>query len=307
MEATPGPVSAHAGGKVILLGEHAVVHGEPAIVAGLPAGVTVRVTPRPGPGTEIAATGGLDDPRLARAVAEARALAGIEAERGLAVEIAGDLPVAVGLGSSAALCVALVRALEAASGRVASDDDVARNAHRLEGIFHGTPSGVDGTAATYGGLLWFEAGPPPRHHVLRPARAFDVVVVLSGSRHETGRTVAGLRERAAASPRVYRPVLGAIGALVRAAREAIEGGELELLGELMTMNHGLLRACGVSTAELDAIVEDALAEGARGAKLTGAGGGGAVIALPAGEPAALAGAMQARGHECFAVALAPRS
>jgi mevalonate kinase len=278
-----------------LLGEHAVVHGQPALVAGLDARVTVTISPCEGEGARIAVAGEACDARLDRVAREACVRAGLRDRDGVAIEVAGDLPVAVGLGSSAALSVALVRALAAATGRDLSDHEVAREAHPLECIFHGTPSGVDGAAATFGGLLWFEAGMPPRHEPVRPARSIELAVVLGGSRHDTSRTVGGLRERAAAAPAVYRPVFEAIGALVRAARSAIEQGDLPLLGELMSMDHRLLAACGVSTPELDATVAAACAEGALGAKLTGGGGGGAAIALAEGAVEPLAARLRSRG------------
>jgi len=284
---------------VILLGEHVVVHGEPALVAGIDRGVRVEVVPvDAAPPPEDAAGEG-----LARAVAHAAALLGIERES-FAVEVTGDLPIAMGLGSSAALAVALLRALAASTGDTLADDAVARHAHEIERLFHGTPSGVDGTAATYGGVLWFEAGPPPRHErVLVPA-PLPLVVLLSRTPHTTARTVGGLRERAATAPAVFAPVFGAVGALVRSARAALERGDHGLLGALMTMNHGLLRALGVSTPELDGIVDAALACGALGAKLTGAGGGGAVIALPADDPAALRARLAERDIAGFTVHVA---
>lgn len=279
-------------GKIILLGEHVVVHGQPAIVAGLDRGVDVAVER----GREQPDL----DPRVASAVGLAAQLLGVTPS-GCGLRITGDLPIGMGLGSSAALAVALLRALAAAADLHPSPDMVASHAHEIERLFHGTPSGVDSTAATYGGLLWFEAGPPPRHERIRLRGGLPLVVVLSRTEHATATTVGSLRERAAAAPEVYRPVFAAVGELVRAARHALEAGERRRLGELMTMNHGLLRACGVSTPELDGIVDAALAAGARGAKLTGAGGGGAVIALPAdaGEP--LAERLGARGYTCFVV------
>jgi hydroxymethylglutaryl-CoA reductase len=279
-------------GKVILLGEHVVVHGKPAIVAGLDRGVRVIIEP----GRDSTTL----DPRVAEALQRAITLLGIE-PADLTLRISGDLPIGMGLGSSAALAVALLRALADAAGFAIGEDDVAAHAHEIEKLFHGTPSGVDSTAATHGGLLWFEAGPPPRHERVTASASLPLVVVLSRTVHATARTVGSLRDRAAAAPDVYRPVFAAVGELVRAARRAIESGARERLGELMTMNHGLLRACGVSTAELDAIVDTALDAGACGAKLTGAGGGGAVIALPADEGASLARALGAAGHECFVV------
>jgi hydroxymethylglutaryl-CoA reductase len=290
-----------ANGKVILLGEHAVVHGQPAIVVGLELGVRIEVEPldagpRRGPG---------GDPRLEQMIDAAAARLGIPAAASFAVAIGGELPVAIGLGSSAALCVALVRALAAASELRISPAEVAAHAHALEGI--GTPSGVDSTAATYGGVLWFLAGPPPAHEPIRLRRDLGLVIALSGTRHETGRTVGGLRQRVAARPDVYRPVLKAIGALVVSARRALEEGDHELLGELMNMNHALLAACAVSTPQLEETVEMARCCGALGAKLTGGGGGGAVVALAPADPHDLAAALRDQGCEAFATRIAATS
>jgi len=285
--------TASAAGKVILLGEHVVVHGHPGLVAGIDRGVRVTIVPC-APGTPPVRA----DAALDAASALARRLLGL-GDRSFLVEIDGNLPIGMGLGSSAALAVALLRALAASGGMPLTDAEVAEHAHQIERLFHGTPSGVDSTAATYGGVLWFAAGPPVRHERLTLRAPLPLVVVLSRTPHATARTVGSLRERAAAAPEVYQPVFAAIAALVGAARRALEGDERARLGELMTMNHGLLRACGVSTAELDALVAAALDAGAAGAKLTGAGGGGAVIALPAAAPEPLLAALAAQGHECF--------
>jgi mevalonate kinase len=292
-----------ANGKVILLGEHAVVHGQPAIAVGLELGVRVEVEPldrgpRRPPG---------DDPRLAQMVDAAASRLGIPDATSFAVSVGGELPIAIGLGSSAALCVALVRALAAASGLRTTPAEVAACAHALESIFHGTPSGVDSTTATYGGVLWFLAGPPPTHETIRLRRDLGLVIALSGTRHETGQTVGGLRQRVAARPDVYRPVLQAIGALVASARGALEAGDHELLGDLMNMNHALLAACGVSTPQLEETVEKARRCGALGAKLTGGGGGGAVVALAPSDPHDLAAALRDRGCEAFATRIAATS
>lgn len=292
--------SASAGGKVILLGEHVVVHGHPAIVAGIDRGVTVTVLPR-SPATPATPS---DDARLAEAIALAAKLLDVDGGA-FEVRIAGDLPIGMGLGSSAALAVALLRALATSAGRGPAEQEMAAQAHQIERVFHGTPSGVDSTAAAYGGVLWFEAGPPVRFERLTLRAPLPLVVVLSRTVHATSQTVGGLRERAAHAPAVYHPVFAAVAALVVAARAALERDDRPQLGALMTMNHGLLRACGVSTAELDAIVAAALAAGALGAKLTGAGGGGAVLALPDGAPGPLLAALRAAGHECFATVLAP--
>ncbi len=219
--------------------------------------------------------------------------------RALEVTIEGDLPIAVGLGSSAALAVALVRAVAGLQGRALDDGTAASAANEVEKIFHGTPSGIDATTAARRGLLWFETGPPMRWQTIRAGETLPVVVALSGTRHHTGETVGSLRARAAASPEVYAPIFGAIGELVRTARGAIEDANWSLLGELMSMNHELLRACGVSTGELDRLVDDARRCGALGAKLTGAGGGGAAIAIANGDPGELIRQLRDRGWEAF--------
>jgi hydroxymethylglutaryl-CoA reductase len=283
---------ASASGKVILLGEHVVVHGHPAIVAGLGRGLSVTIAPGDGPPSH--------DVKLGQAITLAARLVGV-APDGFTVAIDGDLPIGMGLGSSAALAVALLRALAAAGGIPLGTPEVAAAAHEIERLFHGTPSGVDSTAAAHGGVLWFEAGPPPRHQRLTLPRALPLLVVLSRTTHTTAQTVGSLRERAAAAPEVYQPVFTAIADLVRSARAALERDDRGRLGALMTMNHRLLQACGVSTPELDALVDSCLAAGALGAKLTGAGGGGAVIALPPDDGAALAAALGRAGHEALAV------
>ncbi len=292
------PASGAAGGKLILLGEHAVVHGEPAIAAALSSGIRVTIVPRE---DDLRTVDGepAGDARLARAIAIAADRLGLGSERGFDTAIEGDLPEAVGLGSSASLSVALVRALAAASGASLSGDALAEAAHAVEGAFHGTPSGVDVTTVLHGGLGWYEVGPPRRWEAIVPAKAIDLVVVVADRRHDTGRTVGSLRERATAHPGLYRPLFRAIGELVREARSAIEAGDRERLGEAMTLDHGLLRACGVSTPALDTAVEEALGKGALGAKLTGGGGGGAIVALSADDAERLAARLDRPGRPAF--------
>lgn len=269
------------------------MHGQPAIATAL--GQEVRATVRHGSG----ASGDGVPESLRAAVDAALGAVGTKDADDLAVSVDGDLPIAVGLGSSAALAVALVRALADLDGRTLDDEEAARAANEIEKVFHGTPSGIDATTAARRGLLCFEIGPPIRCDAIE-ADLPPLVVALSGTRHHTGETVGGLRARAEAAPEVYEPVFRAIGDLVRAAREAMEGGAWPKLGELMSMNHELLRACGVSTDALDRVVADARSCGALGAKLTGAGGGGAAIALADGAPEPLVEKLRQRGWEAFA-------
>ncbi|HAC81324.1 MAG TPA: mevalonate kinase [Deltaproteobacteria bacterium] len=271
-----------ASGKVILLGEHAVVHGSPAIAAGLEQGVEISLQPAREQARDVP-TGA--DPRLAEAFRQAASLTGIPDSIGLSLSIRSELPEAVGFGSSAALAVGLVRACLAGQEEIWSNAEVAVAANSIEKIFHGRPSGIDATTAAMGGVLRFQIGPPLAYENVPLGAELVLLLVETGTRHTTSSTVGALGDRARAQPAIYQPVFDAITALVGEADQALRAGNLAFLGDAMTMNHGLLRALGVSTSELDDAVEVALEGGALGAKLTGAGGGGAILAL-CGENAA---------------------
>lgn len=276
-----------ATGKLILCGEHAVVYGYPAIAIGVDRSTTVTLHSRPGPLT-------ISSPHRDERLVEA--LRGVLPEEDLAVEVQTDLPVGRGMGSSAALAVALVRAIAQATGERPAPQEVYERAMRLERTFHGNPSGVDVLVSTYGGCRWFRKGDPPEHRALVPG-PFRIVVLDSGEAGDTAQLVAGVASR--------RPGIDAlleeIGALVQAASAALQ--EPERLGPLLTRNHELLRGIGVSNDTLDGYVDLALRSGAYGAKLAGAGGGGVVLAI-VGEAAerGLLAAASDRGIPAFSCA-----
>jgi len=292
-----------APGKVILLGEHAVVYGRPAIAGSIDRYVSVRVTaagsePRGG-GVQLfeAARG---DSRLAAALDRAIAESGLRAED-LDISAVTDLPVSVGLGSSAALSVALIRALAAAQSQYLSIGELCRRAFDLEKIFHGTPSGVDSTVTAMEGLIRFcTTGPAERRLVRRP---IPLVIALGRAPRATGEVVARVRERREADPTTYEMIFDEIGALADEATERIRAWDLAAIGDLMNTNHTLLQRLEVSTPELDEMVELARANGARGAKLTGGGGGGAIICLCDGPRQGLIDALEARGWLAFEAAV----
>ena len=263
-------------GKVILLGEHAVVHGSPAIAAGLEQGIQVHLKPA-APNTRVVPSGA--DPRLLDALRKAAELTGIPPSSGFSLEVDSQLPEAVGFGSSAALAVALIRACLAGIGETWSSAAIAVAANVIETIFHGHPSGIDATTATQGGILRFQIGPPLAYEPVPLGSELVLLLVETGTRHTTSATVGALGDRARAQPEIYQPVFDAITRLVDHAEQALRDGNPEPLGAAMTMNHQLLRALGVSTSELDEAVRVVLGAGAIGAKLTGAGGGGAILAL----------------------------
>ena len=283
--AASGPATGTGRGKLVLCGEHAVVYGHPAIALAVDRTTVVRLVRRPGPTTIDSAHG---DHRLLGALCT-----GLEAE-GLSVGVETDLPVGRGMGSSAALAVALVRARAALAGEAIDADAVYERAMPVERAFHGNPSGVDVAVSAHGGCLWFQrgdgAGVPIRQHLA--CGRWSLEVLDSGVAGDTGQLVAGV---AARRPEID-PVLERIGALVGHAREAL--CDPRALGELLTENHDLLRRIGVSTPQLDGFVALALANGAWGAKLAGAGGGGVVIALT-GDPGRLLSAAAAAGVPAF--------
>jgi mevalonate kinase len=282
-----------AGGKVILLGEHVVVYGRPAIAAGLPIGLEVEVSEGAGPTVASDVPALTADPRLARMLAEAAAMVGLDASRVVA-RVRSELPPGRGLGSSAALAVATLRAVAAAAGRVLDPASELALGRRLEAIFHGTPSGIDPAAAALGRCFRFVRGDPPVVRPLRVAVPVPLVVAFGDRARSTGAAVGGLRERWEAGRARYEALFDAVADVVARGAVAVEGGDLEALGRAFDDNQRLLEALGVSSDEVAALVATARAAGALGAKLTGGGAGGAVIAL-AERPEEVAARLQQAG------------
>lgn len=288
-----------APGKVILLGEHAVVYGRTAIAASMDRHVSVRV----GPVGSVALPGGVQLKELARA--DERLLLALEKslewyDLSLAevdVSAATDLPVSVGLGSSAALSVALIRALADATGDEVETPELCRQAFELEKIFHGTPSGIDSTVCAMEGLIEFNTQDPPRRIPI--GQPLPLVIALGRAPRATGKVVARVRSRWQIETPTYEAIFDEIHALAEQAVTLIEEGDLTALGGLMNLNHRLLQKLEVSTPELDAMVNLARKHGALGAKLTGGGGGGAVVCLGPQNHAELMEVFQREGWTAF--------
>jgi mevalonate kinase len=188
------------------------------------------------------------------------------------------LPAGAGLGASAALGVALARALAGlclARGQAAPS--IAEAALAWENVFHGNASGVDTAAAEHGGYLWFRRGQSPEP--LAPARPLELLIALVEGGASTRLMVEGVAARRAAEPSRVDALMAEIARLVERARSCLLAGEQVELGRLMSRNHQLLVELGVSTSALDRAVSVAEGAGALGAKLTGAGGGGCAVAL----------------------------
>ncbi|MES1171962.1 MAG: mevalonate kinase [Bacteroidota bacterium] len=293
---TPGRALGRAfgHGKVILMGEHAVVYDKPALAAGLSLGLWAEATDGTGrltmPAWDLHASIGDGTPQGRAWTALLKCLD----VRDVDVRVDGDLPARAGLGSSAALAVAVARAVATARGR---DPERAREAAAAaEVVFHGTPSGIDLAAASSGAVGRFQRGTGWRPiAVLQP---MTLCVGLSGCSHDTRaqvESVRRLRERTAAVGAVF----DAFDPLVAAGETALALGDVDELGRLFDVAHGLLAALRVSSPELETLVHGARAAGAVGAKLTGAGGGGAVIALAPGLERDVLARWRAAGFQGF--------
>ena len=276
-------------GKLIVLGEHAVVYGHRALAASVSLGTTVTLSPREGP---TALDGGAaGDERLRRALALALP------PEGWRVTITSELPVGRGMGSSAALTVALLRAAAAARGERPSPAELHRRGFAIERIFHGTPSGLDHAVAAAGGAVIYRRGEAPIPAAMPP---LEVVVLDSGVAGDTGALVAEVRAR---RPGID-PTLDRLGALAERGLEHL--GDPRALGALMDEAQALLGAIGVSTPQLEALCQLAREAGALGAKLSGAGGGGVVLALAGQAGPAILRAARRRGIRAFRCTLPGR-
>lgn len=282
----PGSRGGTAHGKVILFGEHAVVHGIPAIAVGIERGAAATASMLDdGPSTlrvrqwNMSVRDDDTETPLARAfrdLIEATRRAGIDLGP-VFVEAEAELPPGGGLGCSAALGVAVARALDPK----ASDETIAARANVWEGVFHGNPSGVDAAVSALGGCVQFTRGAGAESTIQR-IRVPGPVHLCIGNTGQASSTrsmveaVARLKDR---RPEKTQQTFDAIHTLVKNARLAIEYGDRTAVGQMLDLNQMLLSGLFVSTPEIEQMCGAARGVGALGAKLTGAGGGGCVVAL----------------------------
>jgi len=265
-------------GKVILFGEHFVVHGCPAIAAGIPNAVIVEIE-------KAAENEVVSDKKIIKELTHASIeaiLRSMGVKNKFKVFHSGDLPPYGGLGSSAGFCVALVRAIADQEDINLSDEEVNRHAYEGEKVFHGNPSGIDNTMATYGGTIFFKKGSTPKENVfdrIKPGIPLDLVIAFSGKTSQTAKMVASVKEMKDSDPEQFQQIYDEEMEIVNVARHALERGKLYTIGALMNSNQKLLDEVGVTDEMNEKINKIALNAGALGAKLTGGGGGGCCIAL----------------------------
>lgn len=275
-------------GKLILFGEHLVVYKAPALVGAVSAYTDCKLEYLDGPGLEVI------DNRPAvplykekkkdegeEAIKLTLAHLGVDPEsRGVRLTFGGDLCCASGIGASAAQVVSLARAVNIADSRSLSEDEINAAGYEGEKGYHGTPSGIDNTAATFGGLLRFQrTDAAPIFEKKTFPSAIRIVYASTGITASTTEVVGDVRSKKEADEAWFAAIMGKYTTLVEEAEKVVEEGDLNKLGKLIDQNHALLQELTVSCKELDDLVNAARLAGAIGAKMSGTGRGGLVIAL----------------------------
>lgn len=292
-------VHGRAAGKVIMLGEHAAVYGRQAVALPLASAVTASVRECRGRTTlEF-----LDDDRpLQRPPAGLGELADLVVGRlGLSgrhfeVRVQSTVPRASGLGSSAAIAVAVIRAFNHVFALGLSNEAVNDLAYACERLAHGDPSGIDNTVATYEEAVLYCKGSAQPMRTLELTEFPPIVIASSGVQSSTKEQVAAVAGRHAAMPAHYNAIFDEMDRMSAEGAAALLRQDYRTLGILMNLCQGLLNAIGVSTPELERMVGIAREHGAVGAKLTGAGGGGCIVALCPGTVQQVALALRQAGY-----------
>jgi len=274
-------------GKAILFNEHFVVYGVPAIVSAIGKYTVAKINPIDKSGWSL-----IDNRKATPKYKEEKVdqqkdsinkiLKKINIDltkKGIEITLDGTLYCASGIGASAASCVAIARALSEYYSLDLSDEEINEIAYEGEKGYHGNPSGIDNTASTFGGLIWFEKGENTVMDKISIPAPIEIVMGNTGKVADTAAAVAGVKARKEKNPEKYKEIFDRAENIAYLARNALLNEDHRELGKLMNENHKLLQQIEVSSRELDFLVKLARDNGAIGAKLTGGGLGGSIIAL----------------------------
>jgi mevalonate kinase len=299
-------------GKTILFGEHFVVYGFPAIAAAIGSTTTaiVRRTPKPGwsikdnrPAVPGYKKKKKDEQKVS--IENILRFADINLdEAGITITLGGKLVCASGIGASAASCTAIARALNDEFRLGWDDNQVNACAFEGEKGYHGTPSGIDNTVATFGGIVWYKRDPsggPPTIETIKMKEPSDIVIASTGITASTKEVVADVRRIKEQKGNWFEKITEDYLDIVNSAKQGLIDNDLQLIGLLMNQNHNLLIEIGVSCVELEELVGVSRQAGAWGAKLTGTGRGGNMVALTPGRELQnnVFGAVKQRGFSAW--------
>jgi len=281
-------------GKTILFGEHFVVYGLPAIASALGSYTTAEIEIVNGKGWEVIdkrpATPGYKEKKYNEAMqAIQNVIEHMNIDVGcqkLIITFSGDLFAASGVGASAAQATSLARAINDSFTLMLDDEKINEAAYEGEKAYHGTPSGIDNTASTYGGLIWFEKnlnGGKDTMEFINSGKKIPLIIANTAITASTIEVVADVRKLKKANPVRFEKIFSEYHSLAIDAKVAFLEGDTIKIGKLMNQNHKLLQKITVSGEINDKLVDIALNNGALGAKMTGTGRGGLVIALAKNE------------------------
>ena len=299
-------------GKIVLMGEHAVVYGRHALASPIPLAVEARVKDASSSVQLLIPRWNIEQ-RVPSLDEHPKGAIGILAlvlrqlrleSRPMVIEVFPAVPKAMGLGGSAALAVAVIRALDRHFELGLDDRRVNELAFECETAAHGTPSGIDNTVAVYGQTLLFKAqGGLPHYSQITPSNPIPLVVGVSGRESLTARMVSQVASARNKNPKSFERMFDEIEALTMSAVSAITSGDLETLGASMNLCHGILNGLQVSSPEIERMIHVSRKAGALGAKVTGGGGGGSMIALAPDCQTEVKGALEHLGYETLKLSI----
>ncbi len=301
-------------GKIVLMGEHAVVYGRHALAAPIPLAVEARVKDATS-GIQLLIPRWNIEQRVPSLDEHPQGTIGILAlvlrqlhleSRPMIIEVFPAVPKAMGLGGSAALAVAVIRALDLHFFLGLDHARVNELAFECEMAAHGSPSGIDNTVATYGETLLFQSNQgSPQYSRVTPAVPVPFVIGISGRESLTARMVSQVAAARARHLEAYDRIFDQIETYTMSAVSAFTNGDMDTLGETMNLCHGLLNGLQVSSPEIERMVHAARGAGALGAKVTGGGGGGSMIALAPNCSDKVEFALQGLGYETMRLTIEP--